>query len=127
MQRRTQRRGVAAQVRGLILGRLDDPPTMDEAARRLHVDPRTLRRKLDAEHTSYRELTDEVRSTIARELLGTAGLTVGQVATRLGYHDAAGFTRAYKRWTGETPGVSRRSTSLAPASTRPLRRARRTR
>jgi len=107
MQRRRRRRGVAAQVRGLILGSLDDPPTMDETARRLHIDPRTLRRRLDAEDTSYRELTDEVRSTIAEELLGAAGLSVAQVASRLGYHDAAGFTRAYKRWTGQTPGDTR--------------------
>ncbi|MCW3015657.1 MAG: transcriptional regulator [Solirubrobacterales bacterium] len=109
MERRRQRRGLAAQVRGLILARLDDPPTMDETARRLHIDPRTLRRKLDAEHTSYRELTDEVRRTIAEELITTAGISVGQVAARLGYHDAAGFTRAYKRWTGQTPGVARAS------------------
>jgi len=45
-------------------------------------------------------------STVADELLVSAGLTVSEVAYRLGYHDAAGFTRAYKRWTGTTPGTA---------------------
>jgi AraC-like DNA-binding protein len=71
----------------------------------LHVDPRTLRRHLDAEGTSFRALSDEVRSTIAIELLTGAGMTIEESAARLGYHDAARFTRAFKRWTGRTPGT----------------------
>lgn len=107
LQARRNRRGVASHVRSLILARLDQSPSMEQIAGELHVDPRTLRRQLHADGTSFRELIDEVRETIADELLGTAGLTVGDVASRLGYHDAAGFTRAYRRWTGTTPGRGR--------------------
>lgn len=109
---RRRRRGVANHVRSLILARLDESPTMEQIAGELHVDPRTLRRQLQAERTSFRELIEEVRETIADELLGTAGLTVHDVAGRLGYHDAAGFTRAYRRWTGTTPGRGRRGASV---------------
>jgi AraC-like DNA-binding protein len=108
MQARRRRRGVASHVRSLILARLDESPTMEQIAGELHVDPRTLRRQLQADGTSFRELIEEVRATIAEELLGSAGLTVHDVAGRLGYHDAAGFTRAYRRWTGTTPGAGRR-------------------
>lgn len=103
LQSRRSRRGVAASVRERILARLADPPSMEETAATLHIDPRTLRRHLTAEGTSYRELTDEVRAVMADELLRNAHLTVAEVGRRLGYHDAAGFTRAYKRWTGTTP------------------------
>lgn len=80
---------------------------MDSIAAQLHVDPRTLRRQLEAEGTSFRELIDEVRATIADELLAVDGLTLADVAGRLGYHDAAGFSRAYRRWTGSSPRRAR--------------------
>lgn len=58
---RRRRRGVAGHVRSLVLAELDGSPTMDRIAAQLHVDPRTLRRQLAAEGTSFRELIDEVR------------------------------------------------------------------
>lgn len=107
LEKRKGRRGIAAHVRAKILADLTNPPGMDVIAQRLHIEERTLRRKLTAEGTSYRELADEVRSSIASELLVDGQLTVEEVAARLGYHDASAFSRAYKRWTGERPGKSR--------------------
>ncbi|GAA5094356.1 AraC family transcriptional regulator ligand-binding domain-containing protein [Nocardia iowensis] len=107
LEARRARRGVAAHVRSLVLAELDTGPTMARIADYLHIDARTLRRRLRAEGTTYRELVDEVRAAIADELLA-AGLTLADVARRLGYHDAAGFSRAYRRWTGTAPGRSRR-------------------
>jgi AraC-like DNA-binding protein len=80
-------------------------PKLEDIAAERHVSPRTLHRQLAAERTSYRALADEVRYTIAAELLTNARLGVNQVAERLGYADAASFTRAFKRWTGHTPGA----------------------
>jgi AraC-like DNA-binding protein len=110
LDRRRARSGVAAAVRAKLLADLAAPPSMDEVAASLHVDARTLRRRLADEGTSFRALAGEVRGTIATELLRASGLTVQEVAARLGYHDAAGFSRAYRRWTGTTPGRAR----LAP-------------
>lgn len=45
--------------------------------------------------------------SIADELLAVDGLTLADVAGRLGYHDAAGFSRAYRRWTGSSPRRAR--------------------
>lgn len=117
LQTRRRRRGVADHVRSLILARIDDCPGMDDIAAQLHVDPRTLRRQLLAEGTSFRELVDEVRSTLADELLGAAGLSVHDVARRLGYHDAAGFSRAYRRWNGTNPGGHRQPLTSSPQRT----------
>ncbi|MBJ7520742.1 MAG: AraC family transcriptional regulator ligand-binding domain-containing protein [Solirubrobacteraceae bacterium] len=107
LDRRRARQGVAASVRAQFLADLAAPPSMEKVAAALHIDARTLRRHLVAEGTSFRALADEVRATLATELLRTGGLTVQEVAARLGYHDAAGFSRAYRRWTGETPGSAR--------------------
>ncbi|WP_194820146.1 AraC family transcriptional regulator [Nocardia sp. XZ_19_385] len=100
---RHQRRGTAGHVRSLILAELDTSPSMETIAARLHLDERTLRRRLAAESTTFRELIDEIRATLADDLLTIDGITLGEIAGRLGYHDAASFSRAYRRWTGHTP------------------------
>ncbi|WP_064442200.1 AraC family transcriptional regulator [Hoyosella altamirensis] len=121
LQKRRKRRGVAAHVRARILARLDDPPGMVEIARHMQIDERTLRRKLADDGTSYRELADEVHSTMARELLIGCQLTIEEVATRLGYNDAAAFSRAFKRWTGQRPGSLRDADRLSALPSSPYR------
>ncbi|MEV6715246.1 helix-turn-helix transcriptional regulator [Lentzea sp. NPDC051208] len=74
-------------------------------AARLHLSARTLRRHLAAEGTSLRHLVDESRRVQAIELMTLHRLTVEQISLRLGYADAATFIRAFRRWTGTTPGA----------------------
>jgi AraC-like DNA-binding protein len=62
---------------------------------------------LAAEHTSFRSLAEECRKARAQDLLATPGLAVEEVAARLGYSEAAAFTHAFKRWTGEAPQAYR--------------------
>lgn len=99
---------IAAHVRELLIHRHCAIPDMAVAAAELHVSTRTLYRRLALEGTSYRRLVDEVRQILATEMLTTEGLGVEQVAVRLGYADAAAFIRAFRRWTGSTPGAYRR-------------------
>ncbi|MGY1940976.1 helix-turn-helix domain-containing protein [Nocardia gipuzkoensis] len=61
----------------------------NEVAAALNLSVRTLRRRLEADGTSYRELVAETRQVLAEKLLGI-GATVEDVAHRLGYADAAG-------------------------------------
>ncbi|GLZ28690.1 transcriptional regulator [Lentzea sp. NBRC 105346] len=79
----------------------------DAIAARMHLSARTLRRQLAAEHTSVRRLVEETRRASAFALLAN-GHTVEHVGARLGYTDAATFIRAFRRWTGTTPGTYRR-------------------
>ena len=100
LSERRAHQGLAAQVReqllrGLRVGRL---PDMEAVATGLLMTSRTLRRRLGAEDTSFRALLDELRQTLAEELLGTAGLKVEEVAARLGYSDAVSFLHARRRW-----------------------------
>lgn len=82
-------------------------PGVDAIAARLHVSGRSLKRKLQAEGTSYRSLLEDVRQRDALELLRHTSLGLQDVAARLGYINPANFTRAFRRWTGETPSAYR--------------------
>ncbi|HEY3818845.1 MAG TPA: AraC family transcriptional regulator [Polyangiaceae bacterium] len=81
--------------------------SLDDVARRLHVSTRTLKRRLAEEGASFSGMLEEVRRQRALLLLEDRRLAVEEVAARLGYSDAANFTRAFRRWTGETPAAYR--------------------
>jgi AraC-like DNA-binding protein len=83
---------------------------LDEVAARLGRAPRTLKRHLAAAGTSFSELLDEARRARALLLLGAPRISLEDVAERVGYSDLANFTRAFRRWTGKTPGAFRRRT-----------------
>jgi AraC-like DNA-binding protein len=99
--RKRERTGLAGEVRVLITQRLASGAPMPAVAAAAGLSERTLRRRLAAEGTSYQRLLDEVRETLALELLGT--LPVKDVAVRLGYAEASSFILAFRRWTGRTP------------------------
>jgi AraC-like DNA-binding protein len=104
---------VAAAVRSWLLRLSAEDCSLALIARERGVDARTLRRQLLAEGTSFRELADEVHEMLATELLTMGALTVEEVAHRLGYAEASSFSRAYKRWTGNSPGAVARAPSHA--------------
>lgn len=80
---------------------------LTETAARLTVSPQTLRRHLQAEGTSFRALKEEVLRDAAIAALADGRQSVEEIAGRLGFADASAFHRAFKRWTGTTPGAYR--------------------
>lgn len=110
VSRRRRRTGITQEVRVLLTQRLAFGAAMDDVAADLGLSTRTLRRRLSEAGTSYQQLLDEVRSSLAEELLATGRLGVEDVALRLGYAEASSFIQAFKRWRGTTPtGYLRRS------------------
>ena len=99
--------GIAADIRKLLIADPRRYPTIEEIAERLGVHPRALRRKLDAEGTSYRDLMAEVRTRLAIEYLRRTQMTNEEIAVRLGYSDAANFRHVFTRWTGKNPSYFR--------------------
>jgi AraC-like DNA-binding protein len=95
--------GVSAKVRDMLLRHPAMGPDMEAAAAELGMTSRNLRRMLEAESTSFRDLADEVRQTLAEEMLGLGKFSVKDVAARLGYSEVSSFTNAFKRWTGRAP------------------------
>lgn len=99
-------RGITAVVRSKLFRDSGIPvriPRLPDVAAELDLHPRTLRRQLAAEGTSFRALLGEARSNVAVDLLCHVGLTVEQVSRRLGYTDTSTFTHAFKRWHGVAP------------------------
>ena len=81
--------------------------TLAKAARRLQVTPRTLQRRLVDEGVSFGGLLTEVRRTQAERLLARSEEPIAAVAQQVGYADTATFARAFRGWTGTTPGQFR--------------------
>ena len=108
LDRRLSRVGVAGQVRSRLRHQPGELPSMQTVADELHIDPRTLRRHLAAEGTSFRALLDEVRRSLAIDLLGQ-GIPVELIAQRLGYAETGNFTNAFKRWEGMAPSAFRKT------------------
>jgi AraC-like DNA-binding protein len=82
-------------------------PEIETVAATLCMTSRTLRRKLDAEGTSYTDLLDGVRRALAMDFLCTSMLSTDDIAGALGFSESASFRRAFKRWTGKSSTVFR--------------------
>jgi AraC-like DNA-binding protein len=76
--------------------------TIDDVARTLGTSGRTLQRHLNNEHTSFRDLMDEVRRSRAIAAIDK-GASTSELVLLLGYSEESTFYRAFRRWTGGTP------------------------
>lgn len=95
------------QVRHLLISHASDCITEDEVARALFISKRTLARRLADEGTTYREIRERLFSDLAGRYLKDREVSVEAVAASLGYHDAANFRRAFRRWFSVTPSEFR--------------------
>ena len=99
--------GIAADIRRALMEQPGRFPNVEAMAEKLAMHPRALRRRLEAENTSYRDLLAEVRMRLAIEYLRNTRMTNEDIASRLGYSDAANFRHAFARWTGKSPSEFR--------------------
>ncbi|MBA4501323.1 AraC family transcriptional regulator [Marinobacterium marinum] len=87
---------------------LDQMPELDTISQLLAIAPRTLRRRLQDEGTTIREIKERLRRDFALKLLASEHVSVQEVAEQTGFAEAAAFCRAFKRWTGYSPTRWRR-------------------
>jgi AraC-like DNA-binding protein len=99
------RGGVAGRVRQVLLQDIANCPNFETVAKLLRTPPRTLRRQLRAQNTSFRELIDELRAHVAIKYLRDTDMTSEDIALALGFSDAANFRHAFRRWTKESPSM----------------------
>lgn len=78
-------------------------PDLAAMADRLAVSPRTLKRHLQQAGLTYRQLQDDALYRHACKQLADRRKRISDVAFALGYSDVANFSRAFKRWSGQTP------------------------
>ncbi len=84
-------------------------PTLDVLSESLHTTPSTLSRRLREENTSYQQIKDAIRRDIAIHHLTTSTIPISEISELLGYQDVSIFHRAFKKWSGVTPGAYRLS------------------
>ncbi len=82
---------------------------IDAFAKQLHMTSRTLRRKLTHEGSAFQALKDHVRRDKAIHFLNEGTMSMAEVARRIGFTEAAAFSRAFKQWTGLAPAMYRKT------------------
>jgi len=94
----------------LLLGDLSE----ESVAQRLSIGTRTLQRALMVEGVTYRELRNQLIESRARALLEESEIGIDHIANSLGYSEPNSFRRAFRNWTGVSPGRYRRKTKEKP-------------
>lgn len=82
-------------------------PAIETVAGQLQVHTRTLQRRLGDMGLTYKQLLDDVRSTLALQYIQDPKLGLLDIAFLLGFAEQSSFQRAFKRWTGQPPGQYR--------------------
>jgi AraC-like DNA-binding protein len=77
--------------------------TLRDVATKLHISPRTLMRRLDAEGTKFQKVRDELAKEQVIHYLTEPSLSVESIGHLMGFSDTSSFRRSFKRWFGETP------------------------
>jgi AraC-like DNA-binding protein len=96
---------IAHQVRELLVQMLPSGSVDQETvAARLYCSPSTLQRQLSSERSSYRAILESTRRDLAEAYLNDGKYSHAQIAFLVGFSDQSNFSRAFKRWTGMSPG-----------------------
>lgn len=98
----------AAKVREHIM-KSPGQSSIERSAEILNMSSRYLRQQLSEEGTSFRKISNEIRLSYADLYLRDTPMPLNDIANKLGFGDQASFTRAYRSWTGNTPGEIRRN------------------
>jgi AraC-like DNA-binding protein len=106
---------VRERVESILRATLPDGETCRRAtvARRLVCSTRALRRALEAEGTSFREIEAQVRREVALALVSDTDLSLAEVAAHCGFAGLPAFSKAFRRWTVCAPSAFREMRSAA--------------
>ena len=80
-------------------------PSLEAIAANFNTSPRSLQRRLQEEGLTYQQVADSIRKSLAIHFLQSGQHPVKEVSYILGYNELSAFSRAFKRWTGTTPGA----------------------
>jgi AraC-like DNA-binding protein len=84
-----------------------DMPTLNDIASRLYMSSQTLRRHLATVGANFQKLKNDLRCDVAMDLLKLPELSIEEVSEKIGFSEQSTFYRAFKKWTGTTPGAYR--------------------
>ena len=89
------------------------PPSLwaelKDIAQQLNMSTATIQRRLKQEGVSYQQLKNDIRCDIAIERLSKTNDSIQSISDELNFHDPSAFHRAFKKWSGVSPGTYRKS------------------
>jgi AraC-like DNA-binding protein len=109
MENYRQETNIANETRALICELLPTAQQdMDSVVQRMGMSGYQLSRRLQGAGYRFPDLVEEVRQDLAGHYLASADLALTDIAFLLGFSEQSAFTRAFRRWTGETPAQVRK-------------------
>jgi len=100
--------GMTERVRSTLLEALPaGEVSMPMISRKLAVSARTLQRRLQDEGTSFQQILDTLRESLAHHYLRNTEMSSAEISFLLGFEDSNSFARAFQSWTGKTPQTVR--------------------
>lgn len=100
---------IGSDVERAIRQVLPDHPSLAAVAAILGISERTFQRRIAVSGHCFRQLLDQTLRQEAESMLTHSACPIAEVAHCLGYSDPAHFTRAFQRWTGQSPTLYRQS------------------
>ncbi len=98
------------RVKAAVVDQMPSGNVTDQAiAKALHMGVRALQRKLQDAGTTFKTLLDGTRRELACQYIRDSRLNLNEISFLLGFAEVSSFSRAFKRWTGESPSVFRQS------------------
>jgi AraC-like DNA-binding protein len=99
---------IASRIRGYMADKVGIDLSLNAMAAAVSMSSRTLSRRLAAERTSFQKVKDEMRRDFAIQQLVKTRTSVDEIALLVGFDNTPAFHRAFRTWTGSTPGTYRR-------------------
>lgn len=100
---------IVEKVKHEITKQLSDGLITDKTvSKALAMHKRTLQRKLQEQHTTFKTLLNEVRQTLANVYIDNHSMPLTEISYLLGFSNLSSFSRAFKRWTGTSPANYRK-------------------
>jgi AraC-like DNA-binding protein len=101
---------IVDRVHSLLVESLPNgDPGQQAVADNLHMSLRSLQRRLAEEDTAYQQVLNDTRRELALAHVANARYSLSEIAYLVGFSDSSSFTRAFKRWTGESPSQYRKA------------------
>lgn len=99
---------ILSQVRSALFECLPEGNvTSTRIASQLNMTDRTLRRRLDEQGLSFRQVLTDVRRQLAMRYIDDPSLSLTEISYLLGFSEPSSFTRAFRGWTGHSPSAAR--------------------
>jgi len=114
---RMQNQDIEMKVRGAIMELMSvQSLSKEKVASRINTSVRNLTRKLNEVELTFNQLVDSIRQEKAISLIKQFDVCFAEITFQLGFVDVNSFIRAFRRWTGMTPGQYRKSIQSADSS-----------